>query len=256
MTTEIFLGYAAEDKATAQQLAASLRDMGMHCWLADERIAAGQSITAAIGNAIQNADAVVFLISNESPDNRWLITEAALAVAAGKKIIPLLLTPQAKPPFILADRSWLDLSKSGDIPFAAQKIAESMALPDDAEEALAYRRASIEVQSEQLRKEQQQWEALRMIKEGIMRQVMGLGFIAMAIVVALYTLYVLYLTHFDLTAPADSSVITGLWVAIGLIIGMGLTEIVHHLTNKSPKEITDRPAVSLGAASRKPIAMH
>lgn len=233
MTSTVFLGHATEDAPIATRLAAGLQEIGISTWLASERIVAGQSITAVIGKAIQDADAVVFLISSKSSGSRWLLTEIALAVAGGKKIIPLLLDSNAKPPFLLADRFCLDLSDNSDMQFLAKKIAESMASPGNTEEELTLRQASILAQKNQLNEEQAQWRITRMAKERLMHRL--LAFACIATVITLLTTGFFTEVSLDLLRAV-------LPLLLGLICGAAITEAMHHLAdNSSFKRMGSRP---------------
>jgi hypothetical protein len=82
-TSDVFLSYAREDVAAAQNLAALLEANGLTVWW-DRRLVAGDAISTTIERAIDGAKAVIVLWSPHSIASRWVNGEAETAAEAGK----------------------------------------------------------------------------------------------------------------------------------------------------------------------------
>ena len=73
----IFLSYAREDRASAQNLARVLESAGHSVWW-DRHLDGGEEFSAEIEAALGQSDVVVVAWSKESVKSRWVRDEAAV----------------------------------------------------------------------------------------------------------------------------------------------------------------------------------
>ena len=87
---EVFISYAAEDRAAAEALLAALAHEGLSAWLDRERLKGGDHYPKRIGEAIAVAQAVFVLWSEHAIASEWVYAEAQRAKRQGK-IVPVWL---------------------------------------------------------------------------------------------------------------------------------------------------------------------
>ncbi|WP_285472922.1 toll/interleukin-1 receptor domain-containing protein [Actinoplanes sp. NBRC 101535] len=87
----VFLSYSRKDAATVRPLHDALVARGREMWVDWTGIAPTADWMQEIVRAIERADAVLFVVSPDSLDSRTCREELAHAVAAGKRIIPVLV---------------------------------------------------------------------------------------------------------------------------------------------------------------------
>jgi hypothetical protein len=110
-TPKIFISYARED---ARDIAIRLRDdlvaAGHDTWLDLSEIAAGASWSRDIELAIEAADLVLALLSQGSYVSDICRAEQLRALRKGKRIVPILVQPDADRPLHLENLNYIDLS--------------------------------------------------------------------------------------------------------------------------------------------------
>ena len=103
----MFISYAYSDAAVAHEVSSTLEANGARVWLASERLKPGDKIEPVITRALADADVVVALLS--ATTSAWRSLEIGTALAAGTRIIPLLLA-DAEIPDELADVTPVDMT--------------------------------------------------------------------------------------------------------------------------------------------------
>lgn len=103
----IFLSYAREDAARAQQLAEALGASGHKVWW-DHEIRGGTRFADEIGRALSDSDTVVVLWSPTSINSTWVLDEAAEGRDSGK-LVPVLIGA-CKPPLGYRQFQTVDLT--------------------------------------------------------------------------------------------------------------------------------------------------
>ena len=88
---KVFVSYRRADSAAADAVLARLEAEGYGVWLDREDISGGKRWRAAIEQALQECDAVVFLISQAALQSDEVYKELARALELGKTIVPLRL---------------------------------------------------------------------------------------------------------------------------------------------------------------------
>lgn len=91
MNQHVYISYKHEDKNFADMLTRQLQVAGFTVWLDTEYLRAGENWREAINVAIQDAFALVLVISPEAKTSEYVTYEWAYAQGAGVKVVPVLL---------------------------------------------------------------------------------------------------------------------------------------------------------------------
>jgi len=87
--SDIFISYAREETARAQQLARALEESGFSVWW-DRQVTAGVSWATIIEQQLDKARCVIVLWSAASVASNWVVDEAAYA-RESSKLIPVVI---------------------------------------------------------------------------------------------------------------------------------------------------------------------
>lgn len=135
----LFISYARKDLAKVKQAVRYL-ERGRHTPWFDEKLVAGDDFKVALQREIEQSDAFVYMLSPASLASEWCQWEYSTAVAAGKRIIPVLIQQTPLPPS-LAGRHYIDFTRQtayavaqllGDLLLVAELIPpEAVPAPSD-----------------------------------------------------------------------------------------------------------------------------
>lgn len=111
----IFLSYSHSDKPIVEIFAERLRKFGHEVFVDTQSIQLGASLSAALSEQLNAADAVVFFVSKSALQSDWFNKELGIAVSnryseRQTRIIPVLLDKDAQIPFFLNDYLFIDLT--------------------------------------------------------------------------------------------------------------------------------------------------
>jgi len=111
---KVFLSHASIDKPRVRWIRDSLAQYGIKCWLDEDELLVGDSISRRIDDALDSADFIVFCISQESLQSEWVNLEVRAVLSKQLKtkmprILPVTLDGSEPPP-LLSDFVWADLS--------------------------------------------------------------------------------------------------------------------------------------------------
>lgn len=87
---QLFISYAHVDNYRVRELVDILRQGGHEPWL-DSALLAGQEWQAKLFEAIEKADAFIYVLTPESVEAKWCLIEFEHAAKLGKPIIPVLM---------------------------------------------------------------------------------------------------------------------------------------------------------------------
>lgn len=88
----LFISYSSEDRYTVWPLVDNLEHrLHTRCWIDKEKIKVGEDFVNAIYEGIDNADAVLLMLSDNSIASEWTRKEIDHACETGKRIIPLVI---------------------------------------------------------------------------------------------------------------------------------------------------------------------
>lgn len=111
MALNLFLSYGRKDgKTFAMQLFQDLTSAGYRVWLDLDEIAMGGDFTQEIERAIDTCDVMLALISPSSLASGWCRAEQLRAIRKGKRVIPLMITPDVELPLALEHLNYIDFS--------------------------------------------------------------------------------------------------------------------------------------------------
>lgn len=88
---KVFLSYAHDDSAIAQELLKSLADTSVLGWMDQADIASGEAISRVVRESIQQASAVLVIVTTRSIASQWVQFEVGAAWGMGKRIIPVII---------------------------------------------------------------------------------------------------------------------------------------------------------------------
>jgi len=107
----IFVSYSRIDGEAVDYIVARLEQDGFNVWIDHEEIKAGDLWQEAIVQAVDNAYAVVLMLSPGSVASDNVRKEVDLAESASKELVPVLLAPvelPAKLRYQLAGIEWIE----------------------------------------------------------------------------------------------------------------------------------------------------
>lgn len=115
--THLFISYSHKDEQYVQGLARRLADAGVEPWYFTASQVAGISWPQRLLDAINQARAVLVIISeaSNSPDAEYVLSEVLLAQRERRFIIPLKIHPASGPlDIVLAARNWINAWDGSD----------------------------------------------------------------------------------------------------------------------------------------------
>ena len=122
---KIFLSYSSEDRVIAERLALQLKKGGLDIWDPAEALFPGDNWALHIGNALQESDAMVVLVSPHSMKSQWVRQEFEFAMGSDRykgRLIPVLVKPTKDMPWILKRFPMVKIGH--DLTEAIRKISE------------------------------------------------------------------------------------------------------------------------------------
>ena len=127
-TPDVFVSYASQDAALANDIVATLERNGLRCWIAPRDVTPGGHYADAIMTAISGAKALVLLLSDSALASKHVGKEIERASSKGRAIIALRTTVTPLTPafeYFLSESQWIDVG-SGGIDAAAAKLIEAI----------------------------------------------------------------------------------------------------------------------------------
>jgi TolB-like protein/Tfp pilus assembly protein PilF len=124
----VFVSYASQDAAVANSIVEHLEQRGLKCWIAPRDVKPGSVYADAIVRAINDAKALVLILSARATASSHVGREVERAAAKRKPIIPFRLDGAALNPeleYFLSNSQWIDVPKLG-MPAALTKLAEAV----------------------------------------------------------------------------------------------------------------------------------
>jgi TolB-like protein/Tfp pilus assembly protein PilF len=125
---DLFVSYASQDAAVANSLIENLEQHGLKCWIAPRDVKPGAQYADAIVRAINEAKAVVLVMSGSAVGSSHVGKEIERASSKRKPIIAFRI--DAAPlnhalEYFLSESQWIDVPKLG-MPAALTKLAEAV----------------------------------------------------------------------------------------------------------------------------------
>jgi TolB-like protein len=126
--SDVFVSYASPDAAVANSVVENLEQHGIKCWIAPRDVKPGAQYADAIVRAINEAKALVLVMSGSAVDSAHVAREVERAASKRKPIIPFridaaVLNPELE--YFLSNSQWIDVAKLG-MPAALAKLKEAV----------------------------------------------------------------------------------------------------------------------------------
>ena len=115
-SASVFISHSRKDAAFARTLVERLRAAGLHPWIDVESIPDGSTWPREIQKAVEDAAAMVVVMSEHGRDSEWVERETLLALNLGKPLFIALIddTPM---PLHLLNRQYTDFRDQPDAAF-------------------------------------------------------------------------------------------------------------------------------------------
>jgi TolB-like protein len=127
-THAVFLSYASHDAGVAKSICEYLEGHGVSCWMAPRDVPAGALYADAIVRAINEAKALVVVLSQSAVASSHVGKEIERASSKNKKIIAFRIDPAPLTPaleYFLSESQWIDVPALG-MPAAVAKLKEAV----------------------------------------------------------------------------------------------------------------------------------
>jgi TolB-like protein/Flp pilus assembly protein TadD len=124
----VFISYASQDTGAADQICRSLESQAVACWMAPRDVRPGAQYADAIVRAINEATAVVLVLSGSAMGSSHVAREVERAASKRKPIIPFRLDEAALNPefeYYLSNSQWIEVPKLG-MPAALARLKEAV----------------------------------------------------------------------------------------------------------------------------------
>ncbi len=111
----MFLSYARHDRNQARTVSDTLKAAGIDVWDAAESVTPGENWARSIGNALENCNAMVVLISPEAMKSDDVKREIEFALTApnfADRVLPVLIKEAKDAPWILRNFQYLPWKKN------------------------------------------------------------------------------------------------------------------------------------------------
>jgi hypothetical protein len=123
---DIFISYSRADEVFVKRLYSELRRFNVRGFRDATDLAAGASLSRQLKESIENADAVLVVLSKDAVHSSWVMAEVGLAQSLKKAVIPVLAPGQSydeSVPPQLVDRLVLEAGKLPIEEVAARAVA-------------------------------------------------------------------------------------------------------------------------------------
>ncbi len=127
-TLGVFISYASQDAAVANSVVENLERHGLRCWVAPRDVKPGARYADAIVRAINEANALVLVLSASAIGSDHVAREIERAASKHKQVIAFRtdatpLSPELE--YFLSNSQWIDVPALG-MPAALKNLAEAV----------------------------------------------------------------------------------------------------------------------------------
>lgn len=123
-----FISYSRTDLRFVRRLHAALEERGRSTWVDWERIPPAAAWQVEIARAIDESEAFVFVLSPDAVTSEVCLAELEVAVAAGKRVVPVLRreVPARDVPPEVAGLNWLFLRDTDDFTAGVDALVDTL----------------------------------------------------------------------------------------------------------------------------------
>jgi TolB-like protein len=125
---DVFVSYASQDGPVANSIVANLEQRGLKCWIAPRDVKAGTVYADAIVRAINDARALLLILSTSAIASSHVGREVERAASKRKQIIAFRIDAASlslELEYFLSNSQWIDVTALG-MPAALTKIKEAV----------------------------------------------------------------------------------------------------------------------------------
>jgi predicted regulator of Ras-like GTPase activity (Roadblock/LC7/MglB family) len=128
MSKHIFISYSRKDVDMMRQIDKALRMKGIKTWTDDQLVPGTSQWKTAIEKGIEEASAVVVLMSPDAKSSEWIDRELEYARMRQMAIIPLLVRgdPVSSVPFELVSSQWINLLAEDQYAKGIEQLAKTL----------------------------------------------------------------------------------------------------------------------------------
>lgn len=104
---QVFISHSSKDRPVAQQLAHRLSQAGLRVWIPEDEILPGDNWAKLIGEALENSDVMVVLVTPHAFESGWLKEQIQYALTSEHyrgRLIPVFLGQDSDIP---SDMPWI-----------------------------------------------------------------------------------------------------------------------------------------------------
>ncbi len=129
---DVFLSYAHQDKDVARQIKQAFSEAGISAWTAHDDIPAGDSWVPAIQKALQEADVMIVIFSEDSLRSTSMAAEWGYFIRQNKFIVPVRVN-NIRMPYQLARYTFIDATQDVEsaLPELIQTVQHILAHPGE-----------------------------------------------------------------------------------------------------------------------------
>jgi TolB-like protein len=112
-THDVFISYASQDTAVANDVSAALEGQGLTCWIAPRNVTPGAHYAGEIVHAIDSARAIVLILSHDAATSPHVLREIERATSKRHPVVTLRVDQAPLPAefeYFLNASQWLDAS--------------------------------------------------------------------------------------------------------------------------------------------------
>jgi len=85
----VFISYSRTDNNFVEKLSADLRKQGISVWIDNQKIQAGANWMEEITKGLNNASALIYVISSDSVKSKWVERELQYIIQQNKIVLPV-----------------------------------------------------------------------------------------------------------------------------------------------------------------------
>jgi hypothetical protein len=108
---QVFISHSSKDALIARQLAHRLSEAGLNVWIPEDKILPGDNWAKKVGQALEESDLMVVLVTPQAFESEWLKEEIQYALTAGRykgRLIPVFFGSESE--------------TSSDVPWILRKL--------------------------------------------------------------------------------------------------------------------------------------
>jgi adenylate cyclase len=122
----VFISYASQDAAIAEQIRVALETASITCWIAPRDVRVGQSYAAAIVDAINSCQLLLLVLTQGAVQSPHVLREVERASSKRRPVLAVRMDDAQLPPdleYFLSATQWFDASRGPLNPLVAALVA-------------------------------------------------------------------------------------------------------------------------------------